>query len=186
MTSALDDIGDIERRIEQLKTELAVLEGQTVPNTDPEDPDAVLRAFFEREETEAPKRETLRREEDNRLNKLCANCYLRQPIANDSCPLCKEAPEVWLPSWELPIPKGGRTEQEMLVEVAASYTVSQLLVASGSGWTSRGPDPKERKRLVDLLIRLKGGQKIDPKPAPNMLPEIWFEPITISFTQRSE
>ena len=181
----MDSDDNLEQRIEQLKAELAQLEGQTVSDTAPADPDAVLRAFFEKEEAEGPIRETLRREQENTVTKLCANCYTRQPIETDSCSLCHQASGAWFPSWELPIPAGGRTEQEMLVEVATSYTLDQLRVASGSGWTSRGENPKERQRLVESLIKLRGGQQqLNAKRVPEMLAPYTFEPITVSFTER--
>lgn len=154
-----------QQQIEQLKSELTVLEGSSVSvrpaateNTRPR----TLKELFARLE-ETPVRHESKPlhpfdEKWNETHHVCPNCWHRQPIEQDTCELCRAEPAMWMRAdiESLPLPAHLQEWYPILdkrwkVWASTIATVEELqhIISNWSG-------PSWKIRHAATVLRLRG------------------------------
>ncbi len=140
-------------KIDQLKDELALLEGKKSPAPVPE-PAPVRSGVFDAL-LAAENRDRQERQKADAMNakfKSCCDCYFTQPVIETVCSLCGTIPLMWLPATERP----ENRELDGLRTMAAEYSIEQLGVALRSGWCSNRP---ERERVAKNILAARIRQR---------------------------
>jgi hypothetical protein len=166
-------------RLSELKREVAELEARAKgePPTEPApaqtDNADGIKAAIERmlnDNNECPKAE----EQDD---KVCPSCYRCQPQESESCNLCGDTPDKWLPAQEPTVRKGGGLDEAAVLRnwkkwLSTTATVEHLqyLVSKSSGNDWKVKYAAKILRLLGAPVPLDFyGENVDagePETAP--------------------
>lgn len=137
---------------EELRKELAVLEGQPQPDTPAQPDDKSIRGIFDHLICQSDEQSRQRQEKEDRTMKVCSNCFRLQDQENITCELCDASPE-----WRVPSAVRRNDEQAKFLSLAENTTVEELRNALRSAWCSNN----ERQRVTRLLLSLREAQKTE-------------------------